>query len=1419
MSLDLQITTDSAQQALDDLTASLGKLDDGLSNIKSGGLDDLNSKLSNIKGIPDDAVASIEKLNDAIGKLSSAADMSGLVDSLNKLASVDVGSIAGNVERLAESLSKITVPEGLQGLADQLSRIKEATQGVGEGLASFGQSASNAGQGLGGLGQAASGVTENLSGVRSGAEGAAEGVMSMATRVASAAESFGGFGTAATIAKEGLTVFGEAAGGLPGILSAATIGLGLLFDKLKDGSNEVGQATENLQRQINAFSSNAEEAPAALEKLGKVANATGYTIEGLEKSFGKYMLTASQFGLTSEKAADNFAKVANAAKAVGADEGKIGTFLNSVDRAMANGTLTARLFGNSLQQIGLSLNKLDPDIAGLAYNTRISTSELQKVIDKMGAFKSVSLTVSEYLNKLSNSFRDMQASFSVGQLQTEGSALKALTGTIEEFQPELNKVSQVLGAVYGAFRALFEYVGAAAVGAIGAVIRIFTSLVSVLDTLTGGALSALWDAFKTGVGAITDFIAVVGSDLVEGLNKALQGLKTLASFIASEFGQTIKTGFENTKAWATSLWEDTLTKLKYDWDNNIPEWLKDAMKTFADTMKTGFENTKRIASEAWSTMVTNMKKDWDDFVGHVSQNQPDVDPGKKMRDATNNQTLPNNKAVAGKASPGGSAAFGQPGYDPTKAGPMSPDPNATGYGQVIKVPGGGLGGYERLINWNEKSLGRIPAVAGGGQMDSDEQVKALKDGVAAGLLKGLQDADAAGGLIPAGPQGGKEIPASPYPTAFDPESGKYNPVERTAGNKQAEGTSNIAGNMPDGLGIVDGIKDAMTKIGDMFTNSPGSSEMTGAMQTLGDVFSKVGDSFSSVGSTLGTAFSSAKDALSNLFSGMTQNTGALGDLSQAERATSDAAASNANKLGEVVQGQVKLDGTLVDNSNNLQTNTTEMKDVVGADKAVAASAQFQAESMKSAADVFNTSIPELGKGLESLVPSLTDNTSAVTAGAEAAGTVASAEDGLQSADEKLANAYQQQMQSEQAQTQADQNVVQGDQDLVSADDKLAQAISQINLSGGGNSTTQFDVGGVVGRWGGRSAGNLPLSLWAGARHFDDGGLTGGGIPIIAHDNEAVVPLKGGAIPVNLSGAGSAATVQAITDLKQTVINVGSLAHDDSGLLLAAVRQVDNDCAAFLSAFNAASARAAAASAAAAYASSQQTAGYYGGYQGAPTGATGGREGGSFSGNADYHIDDNSGMGTGSFTKGWFGTSSRGNYMPDGNGTIAPMVPQTLGTIYTSGNQGGITAAMIAEYAKAKAEEDKFYQNVQVKVQGGADLTGTGGFADGTPNTSMDVPGITGAGQHVLVHPDEGIVPLPDGRSIPVIFPQGRGGGGGGGGSHTTTVNQYNTVNVKDSKNPGTMDQQLQALSAQINRAVQTIGQSTLIDDPTKRLGR
>ncbi|MGC1861510.1 MAG: tape measure protein [Methylocystis sp.] len=84
--------------------------------------------------------------------------------------------------------------------------------------------------------------------------------------------------------------------------------------------------------------------------------------------------------------------------------------------------------------------------------------------------------------------------------------------------------------------------------------------------------------------------------------------------------------------------------------------------------------------------------------------------------------------------------------------------------------------------------------------------------------------------------------------------------------------------------------------------------------------------------------------------------------------------------------------------------------------------------------------------------------------------------------------------------------------------KLASGLGG-SLGGAGGAAASAG-GGLFGMFKDGGISDSPTaSMWIGAPRFADGGISDGGIPSILHPNEAIIPLKNHAVPVDLQGAG------------------------------------------------------------------------------------------------------------------------------------------------------------------------------------------------------------------------------------------------------------------------------------------------------------
>lgn len=320
---------------------------------------------------------------------------------------------------------------------------------------------------------------------------------------------------------------------------------------------------------------------------------------------------------------------------------------------------------------------------------------------------------------------------------------------------------------------------------------------------------------------------------------------------------------------------------------------------------------------------------------------------------------------------------------------------------------------------------------------------------------------------------------------------------------------------------------------------------------------------------------------------------------------------------------------------------------------------------------------------------------------------------------------------------------------------------------------QFYRGGYVG--GARDSRRVPSSIFIGAPHYADGGYVPGPgeVPIIAHQGEAVVPLPDGrSIPVMfMGGPGYDA---------ESPNAAGSISLIDQVRALGVVFKNESDR--WIRALE------------------QQT----------------------------IVLDviaakmSSSGTSTGGTTGGTTTTP------PVTTADVAKTVSKKGWQGYGSGGGGGTFAAD----NRFEIADDG---TVRVRSQNAMSVGGGGGgkdvpkFAAGTPNTSS-----TGNGAFMaMLHPDEAVIPLPDGRRVPVDLrmpadydsplrkatfrpnTQTTSNSNATAGGGRIQVNMYiNTPDVGSFRS--SEDQILKDLATKLERATSRIGTGASVDDPTVR---
>lgn len=380
-------------------------------------------------------------------------------------------------------------------------------------------------------------------------------------------------------------------------------------------------------------------------------------------------------------------------------------------------------------------------------------------------------------------------------------------------------------------------------------------------------------------------------------------------------------------------------------------------------------------------------------------------------------------------------------------------------------------------------------------------------------------------------------------------------------------------------------------------------------------------------------------------------------------------------------------------------------------------------------------------------------------------------------------------------------------------------------------------GGIVGGYNPRARISVPETAFINAPRFAGGGLSDGGIPAVLHPNEAVVPLTGGGeIPVaNVStGQGSLLLLKPLTLLvdyaKQTKTEISRIweaTTNQTVLMKNALDRIETtlnhiDNVRFPELANSI---ATAISNLSSYMSSGT---YY-------TSSGGTASGRTAAGNDAAQVDK---------LFRYLDVAAQTGVFPTGTGLAAGGGGKLVMV------DGKVMAADSPQYAAALAEKVRkqvekikafvnagYYSDAEINKlvqQWDADKNRMRGFATGSPNAWKDVTG----GFTATLHPDEAVIPLPDGRSVPVDMPssfmkrvqqiisegdarvmnsvRSVASGSGSGTAVNTVVNM--TINAKDVESfRASQDQLMRDLQKKLSRAQRRVGNTSDVEDPTKRV--
>lgn len=465
---------------------------------------------------------------------------------------------------------------------------------------------------------------------------------------------------------------------------------------------------------------------------------------------------------------------------------------------------------------------------------------------------------------------------------------------------------------------------------------------------------------------------------------------------------------------------------------------------------------------------------------------------------------------------------------------------------------------------------------------------------------------------------------------------------------------------------------------------------------------------------------------------------------------------------------------------------------------------------------------------------------------------------------------------------------------------MPESRGPIGMEGNLFDTGSLFAGGGISHKGTRNKfRNLPAALWRNAPKLAGGIentnqiLGAGGIPAILHPNEAVVPLTGGgAIPIAGGGGGAGMQILAggISQLLTTAMNthtevarVKEAVQTNTSVLKNAIDKVNLTLQGVATGVQGLRSSGGGSGGSGVSSSGGGTMGL-GGLAPGDIGTGGALTGGVGGSGALFEFAQQANSLSGSLTQANDRTDSIWNnspkmYIGTGRGGNNP------GTFLNPSDRAAYADAMSAAAVANRELQNYLWSNPTLAaayyrekaanaptfaVQGGLSMRdrylalaqqfesgdrnggsgfgrGQSGFAKGSPNAWKDTRG----GFQAMLHPNEAVVPLPDGRSVPVQMPQEisalfkrmndeyrgtddgfrivdrsrltltrgahAGGGGGGGGMHVNVNMQIDATDAASfSKSKA---QIMQQFKAEFDRVASRYGSTDRREDPTRRQKR
>ncbi len=510
--LEIQIDVAAAKAALDSLSASFVAFKAAATASTadaSTAIERLNTAMTGIKSINKSVLDSLTQFNTAVANLNTGA-IGSAAASLGTFGSQAnaVNTAATSVKSLGKALQTITVPPGVSAITANFNQISAA----------------------------AVNVTRNTNQLSQSQRTVNAAFQSLGAELGNAIGYMGGFGTTtgniiralSTLSQQGVTVTGIFQGlqtqfGTFGAVGAIIAGVGLGMKGLVDAATsllspiiQVSTQFQTFNNAIDALRGNGAGAE-AMTALQKIAKDTSTDILTLTKSYTEFEAAAKNANISADQSVKIFAGVSTALRATGASAQSSQEAFLALTQMMSKGQV-------QMQELKLQLGNAIPGaFEDAAAAMGVTTAQLNKMVTAGALLPQVFIpTFAAFENAKWGDAVAKQAASASGQIQQMSNALTNLMAAMGGSQGGIG----LLTPLAAGFKALQEALNSESLRAFAAVLG------EVVGLITGSVLSAV-GGFITGLTSLFNLLAAGASAVLNAVSgwgafgKALEDVATL----------------------------------------------------------------------------------------------------------------------------------------------------------------------------------------------------------------------------------------------------------------------------------------------------------------------------------------------------------------------------------------------------------------------------------------------------------------------------------------------------------------------------------------------------------------------------------------------------------------------------------------------------------------------------------------------------------------------------------------------------------------------------------------------------------------------------------------------------------------------------------------------------------------------------